>query len=143
MATMKAVRNLIRRRWLGGTLALSVAYVLAIQAVMASVGLGMSAASASGQTDFVICSFAPGPSSNGPATNNDQNAPGHRPQCPFCFVAAQSAGHLATIGEVTFFPAYARLQVTDALYGHFGDRGFVLQFRRTVGDPRAPPSFSV
>jgi hypothetical protein len=57
---MRGLRRFIRSRRLGGPLGLWVAYSLAIQAVMASVGLGMSVAAASGHSDFVICSFSAG-----------------------------------------------------------------------------------
>ena len=121
---------------------LCVAYSLAIQAVMASVGLGMSAAAASGDFDFVICSFAAGLNAHA-GTDGGGQKPAPRPQCPFCFVAAQSDGNVATTGDAPAFPAYAGVQMADALSGHVGDGKFVPQFRRTAGDPRAPPLLSV
>ena len=57
--SMRGMRKFIRARSGGRLLALGVAYSLAIQALLASTGLGMFAASASGQADYVICSFAP------------------------------------------------------------------------------------
>ena len=140
---MKRVRHLVRNRWSGGALALCVAYSLAIQALLVSVGLGMSAAATPGQAGFVIRSFVSGPSSPVPATDGGQNQPAPRPQCPFCFVAAQSAGHLAAIDAVAAFAVYGGFDVFAVRYSRFTDELFVPPFRRTVGDPRAPPTFSV
>ena len=123
-------------------MAVGVAYLLAAQALMASVGLGMSAASASGQADFVICSFAFRSSHYFPVTNGDQKKPDRQPQCPFCFIAANSAGHPATIAEVMASPAYAGLFVAGLLHRRVADRILIPPFRRMVGDPRAPPSLS-
>jgi hypothetical protein len=115
-------------------LALSVAYSLAIQAMMASIGLGMSAGAAPDRLGFVLCSYA-----------SHQTAPGDRqtpaPQCPFCFVAAQSAGHFATTGDAPAFPAYAGLLIA-ALSQPLGEGTFVPLFHRQ-GEPRAPPATSV
>ena len=61
------------------------------------------------------------------------------PQCPFCFVAAQSAGHVATAGEAPAFPAYAGLLVAT-ISQPLGDGTFVPQFRHRHGEPRAPPA---
>jgi hypothetical protein len=110
---------------------------------MASVGLGMSAAAAPRQFGFAICRLVSGPSAHAPATNRDRQNPSPRPECPFCLVAAQSACHVATTGKAPAFPGYAGMQTAGTLLGHIGDRPFVPQFRRTVGDPRAPPIFSV
>ena len=118
-------------------MAVYVAYSLAIQAMMASVGLGMSAAAAPDQASFVLCSFA---------SHHAAPAPGDRqtptPQCPFCFVAAQSAGHVATAGEAPAFPAYAGSLIA-AVSHRIGDGVFVPQFRHRHGEPRAPPALSV
>jgi hypothetical protein len=100
------MRQLRQPRWLRGILAVCVAYVLAIQALMASVGLGMSAFAAPGQSGFVICHFA-----SASPTDSDRQKPSPEPQCPFCFVAAQGAGDIALVGEATAFPAYAGLFV--------------------------------
>ncbi|HEX4040974.1 MAG TPA: hypothetical protein VHY10_04680 [Xanthobacteraceae bacterium] len=116
-------------------MALSVAYSLAIQAMMASVGLGMSAGAAPDQLSFVLCSYV-----------SHQSAPGDRraptPQCPFCFVAAQSAGHVATVGGAPAFPANAGLLIA-AISHPLVDGTFVPQLRHRQGEPRAPPSLSV
>jgi hypothetical protein len=122
---------------LSGVLAVCIAYALAMQALMASVGLGMSAVAAPGQPGFVICHFA-----STPAPDRDRQRPNPEPQCPFCFVAAQSAGHVALVGEATALPAYTGLFVASLL-NPIGAGIFVPQFRRTTGDPRAPPAFSV
>lgn len=118
-------------------MALSVAYSLAIQAMMASVGLGMSAGAAPDQLGFVLCSYVSHQSAPAPG---DRRAP--TPQCPFCFVAAQSAGHVATAGEAPVFPAYAGLLIA-AISQPLVDGTFVPQLRRRQGEPRAPPSLSV
>ncbi len=119
-----------------------VAYCLAIQALTSSVGFGMSAAAAPGGTGLVICSFAANPSVRGPAMNGDrQNPP--RPECPFCFVAAQSAGHIATVGDAPAFPAYSATQMVGVVADQLGDNNFVPQFRHRLGEPRAPPPVSV
>lgn len=120
-------------------MALSVAYSLAIQAMMASIGLGMSAGVASDQLGFILCSYASHRTAPAPG---DRQTPASAPQCPFCFVAAQSAGHVATAGEATAFPVYAGL-VIAALSQPLGDGTFVPQFRHRQGEPRAPPAVSV
>ena len=61
LLVMRGLRQFMRTRSSGGLLAVCVAYSLAIQALMASVGLGMSAAAAPGDTGFFICSLAAGP----------------------------------------------------------------------------------
>jgi len=120
-------------------LAVCIAYALAIQALMASVGLGMSAFATSVQSGFVVCGLA---AAQVPAPNGGHRKPSPAPQCPFRFVAAQSAGHNALVGEATAFPAYAGLSIALILDAT-GDGTFVPQFRSTTGDPRAPPAFSV
>jgi len=140
---MQSLRRLMRIRWSGGLLAVAVAYSLAIQALMASVGLGMSAAGTMGPAGFAICSHAPGPSAQAPAAPDDRQVPGPDQQCPFCFVAAQSAGAAAMLASVSALPAYSGMQVAGFLHGRRADTGFVPVFRRTAGDPRAPPRFFV
>ena len=143
LKVMLGVRKFVRSQLSGGLLAVGVAYLLAAQALMASVGLGMSAASASGQADFVICSFAFGASHYSPVRNGDQKKPDRQPQCPFCCIAANNAGHSATIAEVMASPAYARLFLASLLHRRVADRVLIPPFRRMVGNPRAPPSLSV
>jgi len=142
MESMIGVRNLIRSRS-GRALALCIAYSLAIQALIASVGLGMSAAAAPGHVDFVICSIASGSGSSAQGSQDDRNRPNPRPECPFCFVAAQSAGHVATIDGGPASPVFAGLQIAGAVPGFNYDGTLVPPFRRSVGDPRGPPSLSV
>ena len=108
--------------------------------MMASVGLSMSAPDQGGH---VICSFTSGPSAHTPATSGDRQNPGPQPHCPFCFIAAQSAGHIATMGEALPLPAYGGMQIADKFSVHIGDKALVSQYRRKVGEPRAPPTFSV
>jgi hypothetical protein len=137
---MKQMRRLIRQRGAGGFLSAVIAYALAVQALLASIGLGMSAAAASGPGELVICSYDVASGTHAPAS--DDKSPSQRPQCPFCFMAAQSAGHIAAIGQVTVIPPYAGLQTTVVLDHQFDD-GSVPQFRRVSGGPRAPPAISV
>jgi hypothetical protein len=134
---MLHLRHMTRSRWLSRLLAMSVAYALAIQAMMASVGAGMSAFAASGQAGFAICGQVSAP---GPAGDRQRQSPA--PPCPFCFVAAQSAGHIALASGGPAVPAYAALPIA-ALADHFANEAIVLRFPRTAGDPRAPPVFSV
>jgi len=134
---MKRLRQFVRTQSHGGLLALTVAYALAVQAMMASIGFGMSAGAAPDRSGFVLCSFVSHRTAPGPA---DRQTP--VPQCPFCFVAAQSAGHFATGVEVPAVPAYAGSLIV-ALSRPIGDGVFVRRFRHTHGEPRAPPSASV
>jgi hypothetical protein len=135
---MQSMRKLLRTRR-GGILAVTFAYALAVQALMASVGLGMSAFAASGENSLVICShFAAQPQAPG---GKDRNS-GSTPQCPFCFVAAHSTGSFSLAGDVPAFAAYAGAFVAVDL-DHSGQTGFVAQYRRTTGAPRAPPAVSV
>jgi hypothetical protein len=73
----------------------------------------------------------------------DRQNPGPRPECPFCFVAAQSAGHIATMHDGPAVPSYVGIPIPAGLLDHFATGLFIPQFRRMVGDPRAPPSVSV
>jgi hypothetical protein len=139
---MRRLRRSVRSISKGGLLAVCVAYSLAIQALMASVGLGMSAGVASGQVGLVLCSFASRETANAPARDHDRQIPNPAPQCPFCFVAAQSAGHVATMGEAPAIPAYGGWPIA-AISGPLGDGFIVPQFRHVRGEPRAPPTFSV
>jgi hypothetical protein len=137
---MSGMRKLIQGRRSGALLGLCLAYALAIQALMAGVGLGMSVGSESGPAGLVLCLHAP---DSGAATSNRDKVPVPQPQCPFCFVAAQSACHVAAPGAAPSLPAYARLPIAGRLAGENRDNVFVPYFRRTAGDPRAPPSFSI
>ena len=142
---VRRLRQFVRSRSRGGLLAVSVAYSLAIQALMASVGLGMSAGATGVTSDragFVLCSFASNQTANVPARDGDRQRPGPAPQCPFCFVALQSASHVATVGDAPAFPAYTGL-LSAAISDPVGDSAFVSQFRHRDGEPRAPPAFSV
>ena len=137
---MTRLGQFVRLRLRCGPLAVFVAYLLATHAMMASIGLGMSAG---GSPDgFVLCSPASHQTVNEPARDDGRQKPIHAPQCPFCFVAAQSAGHIATIGEAPACPAYAGLLSTTIL-DPIGAGVFVFQLRHRQGEPRAPPTFSV
>jgi peptidoglycan/LPS O-acetylase OafA/YrhL len=139
---MTRLRQLVRSRSKGGLLAVCVAYSLAVQAMMASVGFGMSAGAAAERTNKILCSFTATQTAHVPARDDDRQKPNPTPQCPFCFIAAQSAGHVANAGEVPAFPAYAGLSIV-AISGPIGDGAFVSQVRHRHGEPRAPPAFSV
>lgn len=140
---MLRLRKFIRCRRASVFFAIYIAYTLAIEGVMASVGLGMSAFAAPGQNAFVICSLAAGLNTDVPRKGGDPENRAPRPQCPFCFVAAQSAGHLATAGEPPVFPAYVASRVAGTLSDYRNEEVLPPLPRRTVGDPRAPPVFSV
>jgi hypothetical protein len=133
---MFRLRQFIRSRSSSRVLALWIAYSLAIQALMASVGLGMSAYPASAQ-GIVICGYA----SAGSPAGDPQNR-GSMPTCPFCFVAAQSAGYIPLVADVPALPLHGRLPIA-LVPDHIAGAGVVLEFRRMVGVPRAPPAFSV
>ena len=140
---MRRLRQFVRLRLRGGLLAVCVAYSLAIQAMMASVGLGMSAGDWPDRAGFVLCSFfAPHQTDHERTQDTGRQKPTPAPQCPFCFVAAQSVGHIATMGEVPAFPAYAGL-LSIAILDPVGTGVFVFQVRHKHGEPRAPPAFSV
>lgn len=136
---MFGLRQFIRSRRSSRLLALWIAYSLGIQAVMASVGLGMSAFAAPGPDDFVICSHA---SAGAPAPAGDRQTPSPGRPCPFCFVAAQSAGCIPLAAEAPAFPRRGGLPVAS-VSDRIGEGSFVPRFPRMVGAPRAPPTFSV
>ncbi len=134
---MLGTRKMIRGRRPGALLAIVVAYALALQALMASVGLGMSAAAASGNESNVLCVHAPDS-----RTSDEHRIPNPAPRCPFCFVAAQSSCDVAAGGGAPQLPAYTGLSIAGRLVGEGGNT-FVPQFRRTVGIPRGPPAVSI
>ncbi len=133
----------MRTRSAGGLMAVCVAYLLAIQALMMSVGLGMSAVATPGEAGFFICGLAAGPSARAPVSHGDRQNPSPRPECPFCFVAAQSAGHIATVHNGPAVPGYVGIPIPAGHSGHYTARLFIPLFRRMVGDPRAPPFISI
>jgi len=137
---MKRSRRLVRLLSRDGLLTVFVAYSLAIQAVMASVGLGMSVGGS--RDGIILCSFASHQTANDAARDGGRRKPSQAPQCPFCFVAAQSAGHIATIGEAPAFLAYASL-LSTAILDPISAGAFVFRLHHRHGEPRAPPSFSV
>jgi hypothetical protein len=137
---MRRLRQFVRLPARGGLLTVFVAYSLAVQAVIASVGLGMSASSSA--DGFVLCSFASHQTANEPARDGGRQKPTPAPQCPFCFIAAQSSGHIATVGDAPAFPAYAG-SLSVAILDPIGAGTFVFQLHHAHGEPRAPPTFSV
>lgn len=136
---MFGLRQFVRSRRSSRLLVLWIAYSLAIQAIIASVGLGMSAFAATRPDGFVICGHA---SAGTPAPGGDPQNSGRMPPCPFCFVAVQSAGYVPLVAEAPALPIYAGLPIAPVLDG-FGTAAFVPRLRHTVGAPRAPPTFSV
>jgi hypothetical protein len=139
MFPRQANRSRRRRR----IMAMLLVYALALQGLIAGIGLGMSAASAADHIDLVLCSpltdavIAALPSGGGQDKND------HRPQCPFCFVAAQSAGFVTTPGDAAVVPVGAVRNVSRLRYGIAGRRIVASSLRRSNGNPRAPPRFSV
>ena len=123
-------------------MAVCVAYSIAIQAMMASIGFGMLVSATPDRTGFVLCSFASSQTADAPVREGDRQKPNPASQCPFCFAATQSAGQVATAGEPPAFPAYAGL-LGAAISAAVGDTAFVSQFRHRNGEPRAPPTLSV
>lgn len=142
LRAMFDLRHLRRFRQTGRVLAVCLAYALAIQAVMASVGTGMSAFAASGQGGFVICGQSPPPVPGPGGDRRGDHGPNSVPPCPFCFVAAQTAGLIALTGAVPAPPAYAGLAIA-VVPDPVGPGAIVPRFRRVAGDPRAPPAVSV
>jgi Protein of unknown function (DUF2946) len=140
---MAGLRKLIWSRWSGRLLAVCLAYLLAVEALVASIGMGMSAAAAPGQPEFSICSSYADDDPVAPPADNERNKSDHRSQCPFCFVAAQNAVHMATIGDGVDSPPYAELQVTRLHNSNYNGGIPLPAFYRTTGDPRGPPQFSV
>lgn len=140
---MPGIRALIRARWSGGLLTAGAACLLVLQALIASVGLGMSAASPFGQPAFDICSATATDSVDAPAHNNDGTPNGRHQQCPFCSVAAQCVSHPAMVGDAKAFPPLGEGDVATAPYAAVNHRAIRVRLRGTTGNPRGPPSFSV
>jgi hypothetical protein len=135
---MVHLRQFIRTRRSSAVLSAFLAYALALQALMASVGIGMSVFATPGQAGFVICSHA---AVGAPAAGREGQKSPSTPECPFCLVAAQCSGHMAFADGASAFPAYVAVlvaKITDPIC----DGAFVPQFRRLAGGPRAPPIFS-
>ena len=135
---MFGLRRFIKTRRSSSLLALWIAYSLGIQAVMASIGLGMSALAAPAPDGFVVCSHAP---RDAQIPTGDRHSPGPEAPCPFCFVAAQSAGHAPLLVQIPAVPVHLGLPIA-ALSARLGEARVILRFARMVGDPRAPPAFS-
>ena len=132
-------RSVLSRRFLAAALA----YLLAVQGLIVSIGLGMSAAAAADHIDFVICAPAAGHGAAAAPDGDRRNQTDHRPQCPFCFVAAQSGGLLATLGDPAAVPADIARDVSTLRYSFGSHRDFISPRFRSNGNPRAPPRLSV
>jgi hypothetical protein len=135
---MQSMRRLIGERR-GALLAIALGYALAVQALMTCIGMGMSEFAVPAQSGLVICGHI---SADLPPRDSDGQKRNSAPQCPFCFVAAYSAGNLALSGETPILPVYAGLPSALAAQ-HFSEPLLIGQRHRTVGFPRAPPSFSI
>jgi hypothetical protein len=140
---MAGLRRLIQARWSGRLFTVGLAYLLAIDALVAGIGTGMSAVADPGQAEFAICSSVADHGLVAPSSNDERNKSDQQSQCPYCFLAAQSADHLATTGGASTSPAYADLHVTGLHYGTYNGGILVPSLYRTSGDPRGPPHFSV
>ena len=136
---MSGLRQFIDARRSSRLLAVCIAYALALQALMASVGLGMSAFATDGQAGLVVCaSLAPAAL----VPSGERRQPNPRPQCPFCFIAAQCAGNnIAVMGAFPKTPVYAG-GYGAAMLSHGGEGASVASFRHRIAEPRAPPTFS-
>ena len=131
-------RSVLSRRLVAAALA----YLLAVQGLVVSVGLGMSAAAAADRIDFVICAPTAGYRVAAAPAGDHRDQTDHRPQCPFCFVAAQSGGLLVTLGDPAAVPAAPTRDVTLLRYGLGSHRDFASPRFRSNGNPRAPPRLS-
>ena len=140
---MAGLRRLIQARWSGRLLAVGLACLLAIDALVAGIGTGMSAVADPGQAEFAICSSVADHGPVAPSGNDERNRSDQQSQCPYCFLAAQSADHLATTGDASTSPAYADLHVTGLHYGTYNGGILVPSLFHTTGAPRGPPHFSV
>src|SRR3974390_2320453 len=125
---MTGLRRLIQARWSGRLLAVGLACLLAIDALVAGIGTGMSAVADPGQAEFAICSSVADHGLVAPSSNDEGNKSDQQIQCPYCFLAAQSADHLATTGDASTYPAYADPYVTGLHYGTY-DGGILVPSR--------------
>src|SRR3974377_1914155 len=128
---MTGLRRLIQARWLGRLLAVGLAYLLAIDALVAGIGTGMSAVADPAQAEFASCCSVPDHGPVAPSSNNERNKSDQQSQCPYCFLAAQSADHLATTGDASTSPAYADPHVTGLHYGTYNGGIFLSIFFHT------------
>ena len=136
---MLTLRQFIRSRQSSAVLSVCIAYALAFQALLASVGIGMSAWVTPDSPGFAICSHT---STGAPTESTGGQEPNSSPGCPFCYVASQCAGHTALTGETLAFPAYTAVS-TASIAGLIRHDAIVPQFPRLSGSPRAPPGFAV
>lgn len=134
---MIGLRRFIRSRLCSRVFAVWIAYSLAIQALMAGVGLGMSAFAAPRPDVAIVCSHASAETPSGGRQNRDS-----APFCPFCFVAAQSARYIPLVADAPALLRHGSLPIA-VVADRIADAGFVPHFLRTVGAPRAPPAFSI
>jgi hypothetical protein len=138
MLQMLGVQRLTTARRWSRFLACGLGYLLVLQGLMASIGLGMSASASEPPVEICTSYHAIGlqPSHN-------QKKSDHRPQCPFCLAAVQSCRHLAGPGFAAAHTSYGETRLLGVFHvvRNCQVSGFCL--RRTAGDPRGPPQFSV
>jgi hypothetical protein len=135
---MVGIRALIRPRWSGSLLAACIGCLLAFQAMVASVGLGMSTSSPLGQPVFDTCG-ASATNDLDASTHDNGTDPSGRPlRCPFCFVAAQCAAYPTIAGEVKAFPAFAGRGVAAASYASVPMMGFTARWVTRVPRLHSP-----
>jgi hypothetical protein len=106
---MKGLRQLIKSRPSGRLAAICLAYALAVQATMASVGLGMSVGAAPHQAGLVFCGLTSDQTVTAPTDPGDPRRPGSGRNVRSA--SSPRAGHVATTGEGPAIPAYAGLLI--------------------------------
>lgn len=137
---MQHFRRFIDTRRSSIALALYLSYALAIQAVLGSVGLGMSAGF--GSTEFSICNHVLGGDERSPATGGDGQNQNSVPACPFCFLAAQWTATAATTADAPVLPAYPRWFIV-AIPSWIDAAAHLPEDRHSSSEARAPPQFSI
>jgi hypothetical protein len=123
----------------GGALSVCLAYLLFAQAWFVGIGFGMSAGRVDWSGFSFICGSAAAPGDA--ATTGGRDRPASQPDCPFCFVASQTALHHAALrGDQSQLSA-AAIDFVEAPLAAISDRIFLPRRRGAVAYPRAPPRF--
>lgn len=140
---MQRLRPLIFATAPGRFLALTLAYALAFQALVSSVGIGMSGGSTSGPAGFILCHDQHDDSAAPPTRPADRQQPSPGQNCPFCLMAAQNSATPGAMPDLATAPVYVA-----SLIARMPDNRFVAQSlppvsRHSPAIPRAPPSISV
>ena len=134
---------MIRARWSGGLLAAGAACLLVLQTLIASVGLGMSAASPFGQPAFDICSAVATDSLNAPEHKARRHPKQPSPAMPLLLFRRAMRQSPGAVGNAKAFPAFAVDSVAASPYEALNYRAVHRRHHRTTGDPRGPPSFPI